>query len=197
MISVKPQREEDCYFSDMNGPDQERAVPGEEFQRVFAALGEFSPAQVAILSGTLDRIEAASSTAIVVPGDANDSLYLICSGRARVTLEAERVTVNLGEFGPGQWFGEMAMIEPAPATATVRAVDDCSLLVLPHDRFMALRRSHPDLTSILLQTFSHHLTGRLRETLQHLDPKDRMDGQRGWLLDAARRLLGVAARSAT
>jgi len=179
----------------MNGSSNTLAAA--EFQRVFAALGDLSPVQVRALLAALDSVQVAAGAPIVAPGGANDSLYLISSGRVRVTLETERVTVTLGEFGAGQWFGEMAMIDPAPANATVRAVKDCTLLVLNHRRFLELRRSQPDLSSILLQTFSHHLTGRLRETLQHLDPQGTAEEHRGWLLDAVRRLMGVATRSAT
>ncbi|MDH3637063.1 MAG: cyclic nucleotide-binding domain-containing protein [Gammaproteobacteria bacterium] len=179
----------------MNEPSN---VPSEaEFQRIFPALDELAPAQVTVLLATLTAVRVGAGSQIVAPGSDNDSLYLIVSGQVRVTLETERVAVNLGEFGAGQWFGEMAMIDPAPATATVRAVDDCTLVTLSHAQFLALRRSHPDLCSILLLTFSNRLTGRLRQTLQHLDADRATDQHRGWLLGAVRRLMGVAARSAT
>ncbi len=178
--------------------DSQSPITTPEFKQRFAALGRLSDVDTEVLLGALRRELFTSGSAIVAPDTDNDSLYLIWSGRVRVTLDAEQVVAPLGQFGPGDWIGEMAVIDPCPATATVTAVDDCLLLVLSHARFLALRRGNPALTSVLLQTFSRQLTARLRHTLQHLHGEQMPGaGQRGWLLNASRRLLGIAARSAT
>jgi len=79
---------------------------------------------------------------IVRKGDEGDSMYIIASGEAAVDLGPGREPILLG---PGQFFGEMALIERAPRSATVRAADECKLLELPAKDFQELMQHHPEL----------------------------------------------------
>ncbi len=171
--------------------------PEPDFRRAFPDLNRLTPERSRVLISALRSVHVAAGVPIVEPGTDNDTLYFVFAGCVRVTLETERATLTLGELGAGHWFGEMAMIDPAPATATVRAADESTLLALDHERFLRLRRKHPDISSVLLLTLCNRLTSRLRETLQHLESGRESPEHRGALLDAARRLLGIAARSVT
>lgn len=149
-------------------------------------------------------VEIPAGTSIITPGTESAALFLICSGRVRVSLESAGECSILGDFGGGQWIGEMGMIEPARAVASVVAVEDCLLLRLSHADFMDLRRDSPVLTSTLLQMLCNNLTQRLDSTIRLIDreeagqePPDVKDVQRNWMVEAARNLIGVAVRSGT
>lgn len=134
---------------------------------------------------------------VISAGVESNSVHLICSGSVRVSLEAGDECTILGDFGPGQWIGEMGMIEPAIAVARVTAIQDCAVLRLSHDSFMALRRQCPTLTSILLQLFSSDLAKRLRATIQFIDGEitdSDMKTKKRWYTEVAKNLLGMAAR---
>jgi CRP-like cAMP-binding protein len=75
-------------------------------------------------------------------GDEGDSMFIIASGEVEVELGGGREPVALG---PGQFFGEMALIERTARTATVRATDECKLLELNGKDFHELARHHPEL----------------------------------------------------
>jgi voltage-gated potassium channel len=79
---------------------------------------------------------------IVRKGDEGDSMYIIASGEAAVDLGPGREPIVLG---PGQFFGEMALIERTSRTATVRATDECKLLELPAKDFQELLQQYPEL----------------------------------------------------
>ena len=79
---------------------------------------------------------------IVRKGEDGDSMYIIASGEVEVDLGPGRPAIALG---PGQFFGEMALIERAARTATVRASDECKLLELSGRDFGDLARQHPEL----------------------------------------------------
>src|SRR4051812_46316747 len=86
-------------------------------------------------------------------GDAGDTLHLVAKGRLAV-----RVTTPLGDVatllivGPGEHFGELAVISPAPRNATVVALEPSETLSVHRDQFDELRRTYPDLDQFLLET---------------------------------------------
>lgn len=84
-------------------------------------------------------------------GDPGDSLHLVVTGRlvVRVTTPLGR-TATLGLLGPGDAFGELALLDPrARRSATVLAVEPAHTLSLDGARFAALRRRHPQLDRFL------------------------------------------------
>ena len=79
-------------------------------------------------------------------GDEGDFVYSIIDGRVEVIREApdgEAKVIN--RLGPGEYFGEMALIRHAPRTATVRAVTAVNAVVLSQADFLALYTYLPDL----------------------------------------------------
>lgn len=77
-------------------------------------------------------------------GDPGDSLHLIASGHVAAQIATPRgdvATVRI--MGPGEHFGELAVVSPGPRSATVRALDAVETLVLHHDDFHELLRSAP------------------------------------------------------
>lgn len=173
----------------------------DQFTQQFSVFRTLNREDLALLLETLEASHVGAGTCFIASGVDSDALYLIAGGRVRVTLESNGDSTVLGEFGPGQWAGEMGMIEPAPACASVAAVEDCSLLRLSHADFMALRRKCPSLTSSLLKVFSDQLAERLRSTLHFVDTgetvagQDRGEGNRNWFIEAAQRIVGLAART--
>jgi voltage-gated potassium channel len=85
---------------------------------------------------------ARAGDVILRKGDEGDSMFIIASGEVEVDFGGGREPVLLG---PGQFFGEMALIDRAPRTATVRAEDECKLLELSGTDFHELARQHPEL----------------------------------------------------
>jgi CRP-like cAMP-binding protein len=80
---------------------------------------------------------------------------VILDGTAEVLVDGE--TVN--ELGPGDWFGELALLDGEPRTATVTSVDDLEVAVLGVRMFRTLLREFPDLAAQLLAG----MAGALRE----------------------------------
>jgi CRP-like cAMP-binding protein len=89
--------------------------------------------------------EVTPSTAIIREGEHSDGLYVILSGAVEVAREG-RVLAHLRE---GEIFGEMSLLEKAPAGATVRASRRTSLLRLPRRDFDELIMSHPQILALV------------------------------------------------
>ena len=167
----------------------------------FPALKGVENEALALLLETTTKICPDAGDTIISSGATNNTMYFICSGSVRVSLDSADECSILGDFGPGQWIGEMGMLQPAPAAASVVALDDCVLLSLSNEEFTGLRRSSPTLTSVLLQMLCRDLSARLYATVGFIDRKkivtepghDAVSPKT--LIDIAKNLLGIAART--
>jgi CRP-like cAMP-binding protein len=140
-----------------------------DFAAKFPALREtMSKSQLTNLQARLQTLAVAAGDKIAVAGTTNDSLYFIFSGTADIQLTDEGRVVTVGTLGPGQWFGEIGLVEPGPASADVRAREDCELMVLPQADYVALQKEDPGAASHLLQVLSLNMAARLRESANQL-----------------------------
>jgi CRP/FNR family cyclic AMP-dependent transcriptional regulator len=93
-----------------------------------------------------------------------DSLYVILDGRVRVVRTVDGSERLLAELGPGEFFGEMSLLDGKPRSATVVAEDDSQCLVLPRWSLLRIVRRDPEVAINLLTVMSE----RLRNTLDML-----------------------------
>jgi CRP-like cAMP-binding protein len=74
-------------------------------------------------------------------GDMGDSLFMILSGEVEVSKLISGETRQIGTLGPGEYFGEMALLGRRARSASTRAATPLDLLVLPGSDFAALAES--------------------------------------------------------
>ena len=98
------------------------------------------PAAIVELTRMLRRLDVAERTVMVRRGRPGDCMYFIASGEVEVKLEPRPV-----RLGPGSFFGEMALLERGPRTATVVTTAPTTLLILDVSDFHAFTALHPDL----------------------------------------------------
>jgi CRP-like cAMP-binding protein len=117
------------------------------------------------LAGTAAEVDVAAGHTVVREGDPADDFFVIASGAVAVTGKGQRsLPVALGELGPGDYFGEIGLIEGIPRTATVTATRTCLLLrIVGADFIAALTEAAP--SSALLEGASLRL-GQTHPTLQ-------------------------------
>jgi MFS family permease len=114
--------------------DRAAVVPTERIERlraipIFAPLPEPTLER---LAADLDDVRAAAGETIFRQGDAGDHFYVIDEGLVDVVLD-EKPPI---ELGPGQFFGEIALLRDVPRTATIRARTDVRLYALSRDAFI-------------------------------------------------------------
>lgn len=96
---------------------------------LFAAL---PPAALERLAANFGELKVAEGDEIVRQDDVGDRFYLVTDGTVDVSADGR----SIGTFGPGYFFGEIALLRRVPRTATVRAVTDVSLRSLDADVFV-------------------------------------------------------------
>lgn len=100
-----------------------------------------------------------ANTVVVLDGDDSDSLYIIVSGKVKVFLNDESgKQVTLNHQSTGEYFGEMALLDEQPRSASVMTVEPSELAVLPKTHFIDCIGEHPGIAMGIIR----HLTGRMR-----------------------------------
>jgi MFS family permease len=107
------------------------------------------------ISGLLEPVPVAAGEAVFDQGDAGDRFYLIESGEASVVQDGTEVT----RLGEGGYFGEIALVQDIPRTATVRATSDLALLALDRDEFIAAVTGHAPSLEAADAVISSRLSG--------------------------------------
>ncbi|MGO9371059.1 MAG: cyclic nucleotide-binding domain-containing protein [Syntrophobacteraceae bacterium] len=103
--------------------------------------------------GELDELCQTFQSRVVQPnefvfkeGDPADAFYIIGSGRVRVFVRHEhKIEREISVRGPGEHFGEVALLTGAAHTANVESLAETHLIGLPRERFDRLLRDYPDL----------------------------------------------------
>lgn len=124
---------------------------------LFAALPE---GQLALLTRVVGRKAFPRSTTIISAGDPTDALYIVISGRLKVMMsDDEGREVILAILSQGEFFGEMGLIDEAPRSATVTAIEPCELLSISKTDFRRCLQENFDISIAVMRG----LVKRLRE----------------------------------
>ena len=85
--------------------------------------------QLRMLAAVVTRKSVSRSTTVMAGGDPTDSLYIVLSGRLKVLMsDSDGKEVILSILGPGEFFGEMGLLDDSPRSASVVAIEPCELL---------------------------------------------------------------------
>ena len=103
-------------------------------------LAVLPAATLEALASGMERLDAARGTEITVQGEPGRTFYVIAGGTVEV-LDGDR---RLRELGPGDSFGEIALLRSSPRTATVRTTTDAQLYVLDGADFVAAVTGHAE-----------------------------------------------------
>ena len=118
----------------------------------WALLGELSDEERRSVLAVSRRRRFSRGDFVFHEGDPGDSMHLLAKGRVGI-----RVTTPLGDcatlmvLGPGDYFGEMALISPAPRNATAVAFEAAETLSIHREQFDELRAGKPGIDKFLLQ----------------------------------------------
>jgi CRP/FNR family transcriptional regulator, cyclic AMP receptor protein len=105
------------------------------------------------VSRELDVVDIKEGTAIVTQGSAGDSFFVLLSGEADVRRNGKKVN----GLGPGSYFGELALLDPAPRNADVVAITPVQVARLKATSFRKLLHEVPAMNERLLAGLARRL----------------------------------------
>lgn len=130
------------------------------FRRVplFAAL---SPADLKQVAAIADEQIFSDGEVIAYQGEQGDAMFVIVSGEVRVCIEKDGQPVEVARRRPGEYVGELSIINREPRNATLIASSDVRALCIDQKSFEGLIRERPEVSLVIIQVLSK----RLREVM--------------------------------
>lgn len=109
---------------------------------------------------------------VIVPENAlGEALFVVRSGRVSVDKGEGTSQIHLGEMGAGDIFGEMTLVDDVLTQATVTALEDVDLFVVPRSDLDALLSSDPVLSLKVYRSFCRALTAKIRALQKLISPE--------------------------
>jgi CRP/FNR family cyclic AMP-dependent transcriptional regulator len=122
---------------------------------LFAGLGE---QELSLLEQHANTRTFPKNAILITEGDDTDSLYIIQSGKVRIFMSnAEGKEIILNEQGPGEHFGELALVDDAPRSASVMALDKTQVSIISRQDFRKVLGKHPDIALSLIRDLSRRI----------------------------------------
>jgi CRP-like cAMP-binding protein len=97
-------------------------------------------------------------------GEVGSDMFVVVRGR----LAVSKAGAHIADLGPGGLVGEMAMVDAAPRSATVVAVETTDLISFSHAAMTTLMRAEPALGNKLLWSIIASMSGKLRSSSESL-----------------------------
>ena len=122
---------------------------------IFSALG---PSELAAIASVAKELNYAKDRIVIKQNDMGETLFLIIEGRVQVIMEqAEDKEELLNHIEVGGAFGEMALIDDAPRSATIRTVEPCRFLILHKQEFKEIAMEFPRVTLQICSVLSRRI----------------------------------------
>jgi CRP/FNR family transcriptional regulator, cyclic AMP receptor protein len=132
--------------------------------RDIGLFGGLSDESLARLAAELPEVRAEPGKIVVGEGELSTEMFVVVGGELEVVKRAlDGSTVRVAMLGPGDWFGEMAILDVQPRSASVRALAPSLLLSMSADQVdRLLYRVSPKDYSLLVMNIARELSRRLR-----------------------------------
>ncbi len=124
------------------------------------------------LGSLMKEVNFKKNTMVITQGERSRSLFTVTFGRLKVFASDEEGNQTIFTFlSEGDFFGELSLLDDAPRSASVIAVEDSKGLSLSHDNFCQFMKHHPEICQPLFKA----LTSRIRQmddTICNLTSRD-------------------------
>jgi len=107
----------------------------------------------------------AAGTVLFREGDKGEEMFILQSGKVKISKKIRGVEKTLATLEKGEFFGEMAILNDKPRSATAETIEDCDMLVIDRKTFETLLRSNVEIAI----RFIKRLADRLRETNDQME----------------------------
>jgi CRP-like cAMP-binding protein len=114
--------------------------------------------EFAALWERLRRRRFRKGATVFLHGDPGDDLYVVESGSVKICMTTpDGKEITLAILGPGEFFGELALMDGAPRSSNAVTMEDCQLLLLERSRFIAFVDEHPSVARRIIEVLSRRL----------------------------------------
>lgn len=131
--------------------------------RDIGLFGGLDDESLAVMARELPAETVMPGVDIVSEGDTTQEMFVVIGGELEVVKNGRNGEMRMAMFGPGDWFGEMSLIEVQPRSATVRSVAHTLMLRVTSEAVQELLyRRDPKAYSLFIMNIARELSRRLR-----------------------------------
>jgi CRP/FNR family cyclic AMP-dependent transcriptional regulator len=131
--------------------------------RDIGLFGGLTDEVLAHFGGALELVEVGPGAIVFKEGDSGREMYVVLEGEMEVLRRSKRsLEARVAILGPGDWFGEMSILDIMPRSATVRVIAPSRLLRLTTQDLDALYRRDLKSYSLLVLNIAREISRRLR-----------------------------------
>lgn len=136
-----------------------------DFNKHFAFITKYiQPSEIDSFLQYLQIKDVGIGDVIIHDGEPSSSLYFVESGLLLAYIQENGEFIELGNIRSGEYTGEISFFDEELATASVKAVEPCTLYVLSKDDFTQLEKEYPSVSSNLMRSISNLIISRTLET---------------------------------
>ncbi len=126
--------------------------------RAIPLFKDLSDKDLALINDLAIDKHVTKGNVVLTEGEAGDSLYAIISGRVKVFIgDEDGREIILKILGPGDFFGEMSMIDKQPRSASVSTLENATFKVLSHTAFETAVEKAPRIATLVMQALAKRL----------------------------------------
>jgi len=126
-------------------------------------FAEFTNDEVQAFLDLVEPLKVKTGETIVKQDEHGDCMYVLISGKARVIHRKEGKQFELATLCPGDFFGEIALVDEGPRSADVEASEEATLVRIPQSVIRALAGVYPSAAFKLLVAVGRVLVARMRK----------------------------------
>lgn len=126
-----------------------------------ALFADLTRREVRVVDGFMHERNYLQQEVVFDEGEQGEAFYLVLEGRVLICRQGQADT-PIATLEPGNFFGELALLDNAPRSAQARAAENCTLLVLFRGDFLGLMQSHGLIASKIAMRLARHLGARMR-----------------------------------
>jgi CRP/FNR family cyclic AMP-dependent transcriptional regulator len=125
-------------------------------------FAEFTDPEIEGALDLVDKVEYPAGECIVRQDEQGDCMYVLIEGSARVVHRRKGREIELAILKPGDFFGEIALVESGPRSADVETLTLCKLLRIEHGALRAIAGVYPNAAFKLLIAVGRAMVKRMR-----------------------------------
>ena len=146
--------------------NQRKESPRLRLLRSLSLFSDLHGREARVVAGLMHDRDYLKGEVIFDQGDEGQAVYVILSGRVAI-IRQDDANSEVLVLGPGQFFGELALLDDSPRMAQARAHENCKLAVLFRGEFTGLLDTHAVIASKVAVRIARELGVRLRAAMIH------------------------------
>jgi CRP-like cAMP-binding protein len=145
-----------------------------DFLKATAFFEDFNSWELELAHSFLHERVFKANEPIFEKGQPGAALYFICKGSVSIEVVKENNQVkNLAEISEGSFFGELALLDDSPRSATARAIDDVVVLALPRSELERMLKERPLIAAPVYRSLAIMTGERLKSTIERIQKEQR------------------------